>query len=183
VKDTFLTIFLKAVFIFILSIVIGMTYNALSGKGIALVGTWSSKMISDSLLVPPSYVEGIDPQAISLDDAMMYFQSKEAIFVDARYKDEFDYGHIKGAINLPFEEFEKYYGSVKDTVRQAHRPEQSRRKLPLDRTLIIYCSGTDCEASLFLARLLRNFGYRNLKVFFGGWEQWQKANLPTATKE
>ena len=169
-KNTFLTIFLKAVFIFILSAVIGMTYNALSGKGIALVGSWSSKMTSDSLLVPPSYVEGIDPQAISLDDAMMYFQSKEAIFLDARYKDEFDYGHIKGAINLPFEEFDKYYYSVKN-------------KLPLDRTLIIYCSGTECEASLFLARLLRGLGYRNLKVFFGGWEGWQKANLPIATKE
>jgi rhodanese-related sulfurtransferase len=169
-KESFFSVFLKAVFVVLLSVVIGMSYNSFSGKGIALVGSWSNKMTSDSLLVPPSYVEGVDPKAISLNDAMMYFQSREAVFVDARYKEEFDYGHIKGAINLPFEEFDKYYDLVKD-------------KLPSDKILVIYCSGTDCEASLFLARLLRNLGYKNenIKVFFGGWEQWQKANLPTAT--
>ena len=167
-KETFPAIFLKAVVIVLLSIVIAVAYNGFSGKGIALVGSWSSKMTSDSLSVPPSYVEGTDPKAISLNDAMMYFQSREAIFIDARYKEEFDNGHIKGAINLPFEEFDKYYNSVK-------------HKLPSDKTLIIYCSGTECEESLFLARLLRNLGYKNknIRVFFGGWEQWHKANLPT----
>ena len=166
-RESVLTIFLKAVFVVLLSMAIGISYNALSGKGIALVGSWSGKITSDSLSVPPSYVEGFDPKAISLNDAMMYFQSRDAIFVDARYKEEFEFGHIKGAINLPFEEFDKYHDWVKD-------------KLPLDRILVIYCGGTECEASLFLARLLRNFGYKdeNMRVFFGGWEEWQKTNLP-----
>lgn len=171
-KKDFPAIFLKAVFIVLLSIIIAIAYNHFSGKGIALIGSWSGKMTSDSLSVPPSYVEGADPKAISLDDAMMYFQSREAIFVDARYKEEFDEGHIKGAINLPFEEFDKYYNSIKE-------------KLPSDKILVIYCAGTECEASLFLARLLRNLGYRNenIRVFFGGWEQWHKANLPTVSEK
>ncbi len=171
-KESPYIIFLKAAFIVLLSVILGIAYNSFSGNGIALVGSWSSKMISDSLLVPLSYVEGADPRALSLDDAMMYFQSKEAVFVDARYKEDYKYGHIKGALNLPFEEFDKYYDSLKD-------------KLPPDKILITYCGGTECEESLFLARILRSLGYKNenIRVFFGGWEQWQKANLPISKEK
>lgn len=169
-KENFPIILIKAIFIVLLSVVMGIAYNTISPKGIVLVGSWSNKMTLDSLLVPHSYVEEVDPQAISLDDAMMYFQSKEAIFVDARYKEDYEYGHIKGAMNLPFEEFDRYYDSVK-------------HKLPPDKILVTYCSGTECEESLFLARLLRTLGYQKTKVFFGGWEQWQEAKLPVEIKE
>src|SRR3972149_4973184 len=75
------------------------------------------------------------------------------------------YNTISKALNLPFEEFEKYYPKVE-------------RLLTKDKNIITYCDGTECEASLFLARLLRDKGFKNLKIFFGGWTEWNKAGLP-----
>jgi len=157
-------IFLKAIGIVILGSFVGIIYNSLSSQGITLKGSWSRKVVQDSLVVPYSYQEG-DPPAISLDYAMMKFQSEQTIFVDARYPEDYESGHIKGAINFPYEEFDKYSSQVLP-------------KLPFDKEIITYCDGTECEASLLLARELRNKGYKNIEIFFGGWSEWKKADLP-----
>jgi rhodanese-related sulfurtransferase len=96
---------------------------------------------------------------------MTYFQTHSTIFLDARLEPDYKAGHIPKALNLPFEEFEQYYPKVE--------PLLSR-----DKNIITYCDGTECEASLFLARLLRTKGFKNLKIFFGGWTEWNKAGLP-----
>jgi rhodanese-related sulfurtransferase len=125
-------------------------------------------MTSDSLIVPYGYQEEIDPTAISLDYAMMKFQLKNTVFLDSRYPEDFKSGHIKGAINLPYEEFEE------------HAP-QILPKLPKDEEIITYCDGSECETSLLLARELMDLGYRDVKVFFGGWQEWEKAGLSVET--
>jgi rhodanese-related sulfurtransferase len=147
---------------------IGVIYNAFSPSGITLKGNWSPKTTSDSLIVPYGYVEGQDPAAISLDYAMMKFQSRNTVFLDARYPEDFKAGHIKGAINFPYEEFEQYSSQVLP-------------HLPQNQEIIAYCDGTECETSLLLARELVDLGYRNIKVFFGGWQEWQNAGLSVET--
>ncbi len=121
-------------------------------------------MNQDSLVVPHSYQED-DPPAISLENAMMRFQSQETMFLDARLPEDYKSGHIKGAINFPWEEFEEYSPQVLP-------------KLSFEDEIITYCDGTECETSLLLARELRDMGYKNVKTFFGGWYEWQKAGLP-----
>jgi len=147
---------------------IGLTYNTLSPSGITLKGNWSPKVTLDSLVVPYGYEEGVDPPAISLDYAMMKFQSKNTIFLDSRYPEDFTAGHITGSINLPYEESEE------------HAPQVLPR-LPKDEEIIVYCDGTECETSLLLARELIELGYKDVKVFFGGWQEWQKAGLSVET--
>jgi rhodanese-related sulfurtransferase len=147
---------------------LGLIYNALSPGGITLNGNWSPKTTTDSLIVPYGYVEGQDPPAISLDYAMMKFQSRNTIFLDARYPEDFKAGHIKGAINLPYEEFERYSPEVLP-------------HLPKNQEIIAYCDGTECETSLLLARELVDLGYKNVKVFFGGWQEWWNAGLSVET--
>lgn len=147
---------------------LGLIYNSLSPGGITLNGNWSPRTTSDSLIVPYGYVEGEDPPAISLDYAMMKFQSKNTIFLDARYPEDFKAGHIKGAINLPYEEFEQYSPQV--------LPD-----LPNNQEIIAYCDGTECETSLLLARELMDLGYNNINIFFGGWQEWQNAGLSVET--
>jgi rhodanese-related sulfurtransferase len=159
----------KSIGIILLGVVVGLVHNALSPNRITLRGSWSSKMASDSLVVPYSYKEG-DPPAVSLDYAMMRFQSQRTIFLDARYPGDFKAGHVKGAINLPYEELEQYASRVLP-------------KLPQDGQIIAYCDGSECEASLLLSRELRQRGYLNVKVFFGGWAEWQKSGLPIETGE
>ena len=161
-------ILLKTLGIIFIGSAIGLTYNTISPGGIALKGSWSPRINSDSLVVPYDYEEGIDPPAISLDYAMMKFQSKNTVFLDSRYPEDFKAGHIKGAINLPCEEFEE------------HAP-QVLLKLPKDEEIIAYCDGTECETSLLLARELLELGYEDVKVFFGGWQEWQEAGLSVET--
>jgi rhodanese-related sulfurtransferase len=163
-------IFIKSLVIILIGSAIGLTYNAVSPSGIALIGNWSPKITSDSLVVPYGYEEDIDPPAISLDYAMMKFQSRKIVFLDARLPEDFKAGHIKGAINLPYEESEEYAPQVLP-------------KLAKEEEIIAYCDGTECESSLLLARELMELGYGNIKVFFGGWQEWQEAGLPVETGE
>jgi rhodanese-related sulfurtransferase len=158
----------KTVGIVIFGSVVGIIYNSLSPQGITLKGSWSRKVTQDSLVVPYSYQKD-DPQAVSLDYAMMKFQSEGTIFVDARYPEDYNSGHIKGAINFPYEQFEQYSSQVLP-------------KLPLDKEIITYCDGSECETSLLLARELRDIGYKNVKIFFGGWSEWEKAELPVEVR-
>jgi len=157
-------IFFRAVIIAIFSLVIGVIYNSISREGISVKGNWSKKVVSDSLIVPYSYTKD-DPPAISLGQAMTYFQTHNTIFLDARLEPDYKTGHIPKALSLPFEEFEQYFPKVESLLSK-------------DKNVITYCDGTECEASLFLARLLKTKGFNNLKIFFGGWTEWNKAGLP-----
>ncbi len=121
-------------------------------------------MFSDSLVVPYSY-DNADPSAITLTQAMTYFQTHNTIFLDARLEGDYKAGHIPKALNLPFEEFEQYYPETEPLLSRGEN-------------IITYCDGTECEASLFLARILKERGFKNLKIFFGGWTEWNKAGLP-----
>lgn len=161
-------IFLKTSYIILLGSAIGLIYNAISPGGITLKGNWSPKVTTDSLVVPYGYMEETDPPAISLDYAMMKFQSKNTIFLDARYPEDYKDGHVQGAINLPYEEFEEYAPRILPN-------------LPKHEEIIAYCDGTECETSLLLARELVELGYQDVKVFFGGWQEWQDAGLSTET--
>ena len=125
-------------------------------------------MTTDSLVVPYGYEEEVDPPAISLNYAMMKFQSKNIVFLDARYPADFEEGHVKGAVNLPWEEFDQYAPRVLPSLAK-------------DEEIIAYCDGTECETSLLLARELIKLGYENIKVFFGGWQEWQDAGLAVET--
>ena len=162
-------ILLKAIGIIVFGSFVGIIYNSLSPQGITLKGSWGKKVNQDSLVVPYSYQED-DPPAISLDDAMMKFQSGGTIFLDSRYSEDYTSGHIKGAINFPYEEFEEHSSQILP-------------KLSLDKEIITYCDGSECETSLLLALELRDMGYKNVKIFFDGWSEWQKAGLPIETNE
>lgn len=49
---------------------------------------------------------------ISLADAKKAFDDGDALFVDTRYADAFQMEHIKGAINIPVNEFDKRYSEI-----------------------------------------------------------------------
>jgi rhodanese-related sulfurtransferase len=163
-KKSLPKIYFQAALIVLISILIGVTYNSFSDEGISLKGSWGNKILSDSLIVPYSYYKN-DPPAITLSQAMADFQAHNTIFLDARLEVDYKIGHIPKALSLPFEEFEQYYPEVEPLLSK-------------DKNIITYCDGTECETSLFLARLLKERGFENLKIFFGGWSEWEKAGLP-----
>ena len=101
-------------------------------------------------------------QPIDLAGAKRLFDEGKALFVDARPAREFAQGRVKGAVSVPEEEMEKTL------------PEFTA-KVPLGRPLVVYCSGTECNASVILGGKLADAGYIEVRVFFGGWPEWQKA--------
>jgi rhodanese-related sulfurtransferase len=154
---------LQALVIVIAAVFVGLLFNGISGRGIPMVGKWPSNSGSDSVIVPPSAEEG-DPSFISLAEAAALYQMPETMFIDAREPEDFEYGHINGAISLPYDYMEDYWDILIAGIAK-------------DRNIVIYCSGSECESSLFLGRELVFNGFKNIFVFYGGWREWEKTGL------
>lgn len=103
---------------------------------------------------------------ITLSEAEDLFSQGEALFIDSRPEKDFRSGHIPGAVNIP--------------VVQEREEALNSFSFPKERTLVIYCDGSECQSSVFLARLLHQKGFVNIKVFFGGWVEWVREGLPVA---
>lgn len=159
----------QAVLLVVLSALAALLYNAVSGSGLPLKGDWPSVSDSDSVIVPPSAEAG-DPPFISLDEAAALYQDKRVVFIDARDPEDYDYGHIIGAVSIPYdylpiEGLEAYWDSTAQHISR-------------DTKVVIYCSGLECESSLNLGRDMSDYGWRNIRVFYGGWREWERAGLP-----
>jgi len=151
-----------------ISIIIGVLFNGLRSDGIPLIGSWPSSGSAD-VAVPPSAEEG-DPPFVSLDEAAALYQTPGVLFIDARDPEDYVLNHIKGSISIPYE-------YLPDENIDDYWAEFAAR-IPYDRRIVIYCSGTECELSLFLGREMAQRGYSDIKIFYGGWSEWEKAALP-----
>ena len=145
-----------AVFIALSATVLGFTYTGLTGKGMFGPAHPDRTVIS----LPP----GQAPAAISLAEAKSLFESDSALFIDTRHPFDFRLGHIRGAINEPLTEFNSEISAL--------------RRLPDNKVLIAYCDGADCNSSIEFAARLSSLGFRRVRIFFGGWEEWTSHGLP-----
>ncbi len=108
------------------------------------------------------------PLAIKINRAYQLY--KQGVkFIDARMPEEFIEGHIKGAINIPFDGDETYRDLLKEISK--------------DEIIVTYCSGTECDLSILLGEELFEKGYRKVYIFFGGWNEWLKKGYPIAKGE
>jgi rhodanese-related sulfurtransferase len=101
---------------------------------------------------------------ISRDEARTFFESGSALFVDARHEFDFNLGHIKGALNVPLKDYDVKKSALSGVAN--------------DHLIIVYCDGAECNSSIELSVRLMKDGYRNVRIFFGGWRDWVDANLP-----
>ncbi len=155
----------------ILAAVFAVGRNTIAPGGIAWVGQWTAATAStDSSNAAPHSpsAQPDDPPFLTFEAAKAKFADPGVIFLDARDPEDYRAGHIARSIALPFEEFDQYWPDVEP-------------QLPRDREIVAYCSGAECELSLFLARHLRTLGYTKLSIFFGGWSKWQEQGLPADT--
>ncbi len=95
------------------------------------------------------------------------YETERIVFVDARKDDRYTEGHIPGAYQL-----DHYYPLN-------HLPDL----LPvcqLADTVVVYCTGGNCEDSEFAALLLKESGVpaEKLLVYAGGLEEWRSQGLP-----
>lgn len=103
------------------------------------------------------------PLAIKIDRAYQLY--KQGVkFIDARMPEEYKEGHIKGAINIPFDGDESYRKILENFSK--------------DEILVTYCDGTDCELSILLGDELFEKGFKKVYIFFGGWNEWLAKDYP-----
>jgi len=160
----------QIIVILVISAAIGLAINSARGGGVAIIGNWPSRTAeNDGPVVPPSAEPG-DPPFVTLEDAVAMYQSQDMVFVDSRSPEDFQYGHIKGAINIPFDELDDTWEAFIDGLNP-------------DDGYVVYCSGGECETSLFMGRYLNQRGFSNVFVFYGGWQEWEDNGLPIIGEE
>jgi rhodanese-related sulfurtransferase len=91
-----------------------------------------------------------------------------ALILDARPKTFFELGHIPSAISLPRDDFEKSYQSLQKILSSYWT-----------KPIVVYCSDSGCPDSRLVGEALHKLGYRDVRLFRGGWDAWIDANLPT----
>jgi len=146
------------------SIIAAIAVNYFSPAGIALVGQWDTAK---------GVITANEKNDIDLDDreisnvalAKKLYDSQEFVFVDARSRDDYDEGHISGAVSLPVGQFDE-------------KIEAFLEQHPSENAIITYCSGRTCEDSHKLAQLLLAFGYTEINVFIDGFPGWEAEGYP-----
>jgi rhodanese-related sulfurtransferase len=141
--------------IIFMAVVVGLGVNWLRTDSLPLVGDWPVKTGTAG-----------DTPAIPLTEAARLFSEQAALFIDARYEEDYADGHIKGALNLPWDDavhtrFLKIAGAI-----------------PPDRVIITYCDGETCHLSHDLAVFLREKGFETARELVNGWTVWRDAGLP-----
>jgi rhodanese-related sulfurtransferase len=122
-------------------------------------GTWQSM---EKALKIPTGKDAIPH--IKLEEAYDIFQKGRAVFIDARGGNEYEEAHIKGAISIPAGSPSEAIAKFKDVLA--------------GKLLVTYCHGVGCHLSDKTAFALYDAGYRKIKIFFGGWNDWTRAGYP-----
>lgn len=105
---------------------------------------------------------GDDVEAMSRDELRKRLRRNEVVLVDVRPAEEFDAGHIAGALSIPLEEL-----------------EDRLAELPGDSEIVAYCRGEFCAYAHEAVRALRAAG-RTARRLDGGWPEWRLAEQAEA---
>ena len=101
--------------------------------------------------------------AVSRAELMARVRSGDSVVVDLRPADEFEAGHIAGALSIPLPELE---------ARLA--------ELPADVEVVAYCRGPYCAMSPEAVAILERAG-RRARRLEDGYPEWRLAGLPVVT--
>lgn len=167
IQQTFLQI---SAFV-ILASIFALTVNHFRSDRIPIVGEWSvDARFSDS---------SGESLVISLEEAKRLFENKTALFLDARPKEQYDDGHIQGALSLPQQEADSYFMDIAPKLEKSQLGNNGNSDERSKGTVIItYCDGETYELSHDLALFLKEMGFDNVRVLVNGWSLWQEAGLP-----
>ncbi len=113
---------------------------------------------------PPAPRAAVAPEFISFEEAVQLYNAGTALFVDARHEYDYQLGHIKGAINVPLKDFSLEKSPL--------------ASIPKEQLIVTYCDGAECNSSIELAQKLSAAGFTNVKMFFGGWNEWKERHRP-----
>jgi rhodanese-related sulfurtransferase len=122
------------------------------------------KRLAEVEQVARLYLEDRDEmEPVTLVELRKLMRNDEVTVIDVRPAEEYEAGHIPGAISIPVLELKRRLGEV------------SKRK-----EIIAYCRGPYCVYSLEAVTLLRKQGYRARRAD-EGLPDWRARGLPVAS--
>lgn len=138
------------------ALLLSLAVNYLSPAGIGLVGQWDTRVGVVSAVPVETAIEINNPVT-----ARRIVLNRERIVLDVRPLFVYEAGHIPGAHSFPLNAFEENFDRLMDLVR---------RQSPI----LVYCSGLECEDSHSFARRLAELGFTDVRVYAGGFMQWEE---------
>jgi rhodanese-related sulfurtransferase len=129
---------------------------------LAAVRTVATGRIADADRAARAYM-GEPVEAVSRAELLERVRAGDAVVVDLRPGEEYEAGHIAGAISIPLAELE------------AHLAD-----LPAEVEIVAYCRGPYCALAPQGVALLRRSG-RRARRLEDGFPEWRLAGLPVAT--
>jgi rhodanese-related sulfurtransferase/predicted transcriptional regulator len=122
----------------------------------------SARRIADVERAAREYL-GEAVEAITREELVTRLRRGDLVLVDVRPEEEFEAGHIDGAVSIPITEL---------TERLAELPE--------DAEVVAYCRGPLCAYAHQAVRQLRDAGH-SARRLEGGWPEWKLAQGETTT--
>src|SRR5689334_12327613 len=97
-----------------------------------------------------------------VEAAQLHESDDPPVFLDVREQNEWDEGHITGAIHAPRNNLES---RIEDKVPDKSRP------------IVVYCGSG--PRSAFATKTLEELGYESVVNLDGGYNEWKRSGLPT----
>jgi rhodanese-related sulfurtransferase len=102
---------------------------------------------------------------VSAEELQRKFARGEGfVLVDALAPMVYAHSHLPGAINVPPSDV---------------NPTRLAKRIPDPSTeIVVYCANVECDDSVATGEKLRALGYRNVKHYVGGKDEWKALGLP-----
>jgi DNA-binding transcriptional ArsR family regulator/rhodanese-related sulfurtransferase len=113
-------------------------------------------------LIRQHFGDRSDPQPVRMEELLDRVRTQDVIILDARPVNEYEAGHIAGAISIPIDELQKRL-----------------RVLPRSKEYVAYCRGPYCVYADRAVELLQSSGRRAQRLL-EGFPEWHAAGLPVA---
>jgi len=143
-----------------ISVIISLSLNVIRSNPISMIAQDLKKIDSIDELANSNEPSGI--VEIDIDIAKDLYE-RGTLFIDARAEENFNDGHIPGAICS--DEFDELIDKIYSFDN-------------LEKAFVVYCSDDDCGSSEELSYQLYDQGFESIYLFKGGWKQWIENNLP-----
>lgn len=150
--------FTQVIFIIILSIIFGFANNYFNPNGIKIAFERPATAVAADSTLESRYVELAEPIVLNKQQLKQRMAQDDVVIIDTRSPQEFESGHINGAINIPFDQLGEYIDKID--------------ALPKDKWIVTYCEGPPCEKGEMLARELFYMDFHRVAYYDAGLNDW-----------
>ena len=148
---------LRVAALLLMAALCGGLWNALGPRPVPWFENWDQHVESLAFKANMPLIRLKEMQAVVTSGSHLIF--------DARPEEDYEAGHLPGAMNLPYLELHDRL----DEVLMLVTPETP---------IVGYCSGSHCDDALLMLLELRELGITNSVLFAEGFDIWRRTNHP-----